>query len=149
MFDKLEDLIRKYEELMLELNSPDVASDPNNLRRLMKEQADLQPIVETYTEYKKCKQSIDDSLEILNEETDEENELATRLKEVETEFNLKKACLNVKFIIYSNADLPDVSAVTIENVQSKAFCDAAGKVFYFDTKENADVEKLSDSIEWK
>ena len=39
MFDKLEDLIRKYEELMLELNSPDVASDPNNLRRLMKEQA--------------------------------------------------------------------------------------------------------------
>ncbi|MBQ3932140.1 MAG: peptide chain release factor 1 [Lachnospiraceae bacterium] len=72
MFDKLEDLIRKYEELMLELNSPDVASDPNNLRRLMKEQADLQPIVETYTEYKKCKQSIDDSLEILNEETDEE-----------------------------------------------------------------------------
>ena len=72
MFDKLEDLIRKYEELMLELNSPNVASDPNNLRKLMKEQADLQPIVETYTEYKKGKQSIDDSLEILNEETDEE-----------------------------------------------------------------------------
>lgn len=72
MFDKLEDLIRKYEELMLELNDPNVASNQDKFRKLMKEQADLQPIVEAYTEYKKNKDIIAESLEILNEETDEE-----------------------------------------------------------------------------
>ena len=72
MFDKLEDLIRKYEELMLELNDPNVASNQDKFRKLMKEQADLQPIVEAYTEYKKNKDIVAESLEILNEETDEE-----------------------------------------------------------------------------
>ncbi len=47
MFDRLDDLVIRYEELMQELNSPDVASDPNRFRKLMKEQADLAPIVET------------------------------------------------------------------------------------------------------
>ena len=38
----------------------------------MKEQSDLAPIVETYKKYKECKQNIEDSLAILNEESDEE-----------------------------------------------------------------------------
>ena len=72
MFDKLEDLLIRYEEIMGELQEPDVANDQERFRKLMKEQADLAPIVEAYTEYKKAKQSIADSEEMLEIESDEE-----------------------------------------------------------------------------
>lgn len=55
MFDKLEDTERRYEELQAELSEPTVTSDTNRFRKLMKEQNDLQPIVDAYREYKKCK----------------------------------------------------------------------------------------------
>lgn len=72
MFDKLEDLLHHYEELMNTLSEPDVANDPVRFRKLMKEQSDLQPIVDTYKEYRQCKQNIEDSLALLDEESDEE-----------------------------------------------------------------------------
>lgn len=72
MFDKLEDLLIRFEELLSELSEPDVANDPNRFRKLMKEQSDLTPIVEAYKEYKQSKQNIEDSLAMLEEETDEE-----------------------------------------------------------------------------
>ena len=58
MFDKLEDLLIRLEEILSELQEPDVASDPNRFRKLMKEQSELTPIVEAYKEYKACKQNI-------------------------------------------------------------------------------------------
>ena len=72
MFDRLDDLLIRYEELMEELGSPEVASDTNRFRKLMKEQSDLAPIVEAYKEYKKAKQDVEDSLALLDEESDEE-----------------------------------------------------------------------------
>lgn len=72
MFDKLEDLLIRYEELMSELAEPGVADDAVRFKRLMKEQSDLSPIVEAYSEYKKSKQDIEDSLEMLEAESDEE-----------------------------------------------------------------------------
>ena len=72
MFDKLEDLVHHYEELMNLLSEPDVANDTNRFRKLMKEQNDLAPIVEAYKEYKAGRQNIEDSLAMLEEESDEE-----------------------------------------------------------------------------
>ncbi len=72
MFDKLEDLLIRYEELMSELGEPGVADDPAKFKRLMKEQSDLAPIVEAYKEYKKSKQDIEDSLEMLEAESDDD-----------------------------------------------------------------------------
>lgn len=72
MFDKLEDLLFRYSEVMEELNSPDVTNDQTRFRKLMKEQSDLAPIVEAYTEYKNAKQTVEDSLAMLEEESDED-----------------------------------------------------------------------------
>lgn len=72
MFDRLEDILVHYEELMQELNNPSVAEDQNRFRRLMKEQADLSPLVEAYSAYKRAKQDVEDSLALLEEESDEE-----------------------------------------------------------------------------
>ena len=69
MFDKLEDLLIRFEEILSELQEPDVANDQNRFRKLMKEQNDLTPIVEAYREYKTCKQAIADSLEMLEIES--------------------------------------------------------------------------------
>ena len=77
--DKLEDLAIRLEEILSELNEPQTAGDPARLQKLMKEQSDLAPIVEAYKEYKTCSQNIEDSLAILEEESDEEmRELAKR-----------------------------------------------------------------------
>ena len=89
MFDRLDDLLSRYEELLEELNSPDVAMDQNRFRKLMKEQADLTPLVDAYKEYKKANQDVEDSLSVLEEESDEEmrdmakEELADAKKRIE------------------------------------------------------------------
>ena len=89
MFDKLDDLLIRFEEIMGELQEPDVVNDQTRFRSLMKEQNDLAPIVEAYKEYKKCNETIEDSLVMLEEESDEEmrellkEELADARKRVE------------------------------------------------------------------
>ncbi len=72
MFDRLDDLLRKFEEIMNELSEPDVANNQERFRALMKEQSNLTPIVNAYREYKKCNQDIEDSLSMLESESDEE-----------------------------------------------------------------------------
>ena len=72
MFDKLEDLLIRLEEVLSELGEPDVANNQERFQKLMTEQAELQPIVDAYKEYKKSKETIEDSLAMLEEENDEE-----------------------------------------------------------------------------
>lgn len=72
MFNNLEDILVHYEELMMELGSPDVANDQKRFRKLMKEQSDLLPIVNAYKEYKGAKQNIEDALVMLETENDED-----------------------------------------------------------------------------
>lgn len=72
MFDRLEDLIARYDDIMRELADPEIVNDQNKYRKLMKEQSDLTPIIEAYQEYKKCGQAEADSLDMLESESDEE-----------------------------------------------------------------------------
>ncbi|MCC2196757.1 peptide chain release factor 1 [Fusicatenibacter sp. CLA-AA-H241] len=97
MFDKLEDLLVRLEEILSELNEPGVANDPARFQKLMKEQSELQPIVDAYKEYKACQKTVEESLMMLDEESDEEmremlkEELAdakSRIEELETELKI-------------------------------------------------------------
>lgn len=97
MFDRLDDLLKRYEELMLELNNPSIANDQDRFRKLMKEQSDLTPIVEAYSEYKKCNETVEESLVILDEESDEEmkelakeelNDAKSRIEELEKQLKI-------------------------------------------------------------
>lgn len=72
MFDKLEDLVARLEEVLQELSSPEIVADQEKYRSLMKEQNELSPIVEKYKEYKAAKEGIEESLLLLEEEKDEE-----------------------------------------------------------------------------
>lgn len=97
MFDKLEDLILRYEEVMNQISEPGAADDTTRFRKLMKEQSDLAPIVEAYRAYRKAKQDIADSLSILEEESDEEmrelakeelNDARTEAEKLESELKI-------------------------------------------------------------
>lgn len=97
MFDRLEDLVIRFEEILSELHEPTVANNQERFRALMKEQSDLSPIVEAYKEYKQCKQDIEDSLAMLEEESDEDmremlkeelNNAKKRVEELEQELKI-------------------------------------------------------------
>ena len=72
MFDKLEELVQRYQEVLNELAEPGIANNQERYRRLMKEEADLSELVRVYKEYKAAKNGIEESLMMLEEESDEE-----------------------------------------------------------------------------
>ena len=78
MFDKLDDLLIRFEEVLNELGEPGVTDNQEHFQKLMKEQSDLQPIVDAYREYKKNKETINN--EKINEE---EVKLAYKLGAIE------------------------------------------------------------------
>lgn len=67
MFDKLENVEKRYEELNEKISDPEVIANQNEWKKLMKEHADIQEIVEKYREYKKLQSSIEDLKEMLND----------------------------------------------------------------------------------
>lgn len=97
MFDKLEDLLIRFQELEEELMNPSVMNDQNRYKKLRKEHSDLIEIVEKYKEYKATQASIEDSLTMLEEESDEEirelakeelNECKQKLVKIEEELKI-------------------------------------------------------------
>lgn len=70
MYEQMEDVVLRYEELMRLLASPGAADDSNNFKRLMKEQGDLAPIVEVYKAYKTAENDVLDAQKLLSDEKD-------------------------------------------------------------------------------
>ena len=113
MFDKLEDLVRRYEEITNELTEPSVVNDQKRFRTLMKEQSELQPLVDTYTEYKKCRETESDSLAMLEEESEEE--MREMLKEELSDAKKRMADLEQKLkILLLPKDPNDAKNVIVE-----------------------------------
>ena len=67
MFDKLEIVEKRYEELNEKISDPEVIANQNEWKKLMKEHADIEEIVEKYREYKKVQNSIEDLKEMLED----------------------------------------------------------------------------------
>ena len=99
MFDKLEALVIRYEEVMGLLQEPDVANDTKRFKSLMKEQSDLAPIVETFNEYKQNKQNIEDSLMLLDEESDEEMRELAKEELNESKANVEELEQKLKILL--------------------------------------------------
>ena len=67
MFQKLEDVEKRYEELTKKISDPEIISKQNEWREYMKEHAEIEPIVEKFREYKKTKESFEEAKEMLND----------------------------------------------------------------------------------
>ena len=79
MFEQCQDVLKHYEEIQAELSRPEVAADQNRFRKLMKEQSDLNDLVDAYRGYLRALADQKDALFMLEEEKDEE--LRSLLKE--------------------------------------------------------------------
>ncbi len=80
MFEKLESVARRSEELTKLLSDPAVFADPETLRRHAKEQADLRPVVSAYHEYRKRQQELQENQELLDSEG-QDSEFTALIKE--------------------------------------------------------------------
>lgn len=80
MFDQLESIVGRYEELGELLSDPEVVSDTKRFMELSREEADLRDKVATYNEYKKVLETISDSEEMLGE-GDLDDDMKEMLKE--------------------------------------------------------------------
>ena len=67
MFERLENILKKSEELKIELTKPEILNDYNKLKLLSKEQSDLEEIVNVYTDYKEKQSQLEDSKTLLND----------------------------------------------------------------------------------
>ena len=79
MFEKLQDLVHRSQELEQRLNDPTVIADQALWQKTVKEHAALQPVTEAYQQYTKVKRELADNQKLLEEESDEE--LRTLAKE--------------------------------------------------------------------
>ncbi len=67
MFQKLDEVEKRYEYLNIQISDPSVIADNEVWTKYMKEHANISEIVETYREYKRAKQAIEDAKEMLND----------------------------------------------------------------------------------
>ncbi|MBC1470438.1 peptide chain release factor 1 [Listeria seeligeri] len=89
MYDRLQAVEDRYDELNELLSDPDVVSDPKRLRDLSKEQSGITATVEAYREYKNVNAQIDETKELLSEKLDDE--MREMAKEEFTELQKEKA----------------------------------------------------------
>ena len=100
IYDRLESILHRQEEILNLMNEPSVIADASRFQKLMREQGELQPVADAYREYRRCRETIDDSLAMLDEENDPEmrellkEELAdARTRSGELEDTLKRLLL--------------------------------------------------------
>ena len=67
MFDKLEEIEKKYIDLTEKISDPEVIADQSLFRKCMKEHSNLTDVVEKYREYKKVKENMDEAKELMND----------------------------------------------------------------------------------
>ena len=72
MFERLEHIESKYEELNNALASPELVSDSQRYQKTAKAHSELQPIVEKYREFKDLTRGIEESKALAEDETDPE-----------------------------------------------------------------------------
>ena len=76
MFDKLDFILEKYEELSLKVSDPDVINNQKLWQKHIKEMGEMEPIVNKYREYKKAKEAVAEAKEMLDSGDEELRELA-------------------------------------------------------------------------
>lgn len=97
MFDRLEDVENRYDELNELLSDPQVISDTERLMNLSKEEASLRETVATFRKYKEVVSELEDTEEMLNDSLDKEmeelakeerNELSEQKEQMEEELKI-------------------------------------------------------------
>ncbi len=100
MFQKLEAVEKRFEELTVKISDPEVIANQSDWRQFMKEHAELEPIVEKYREYKKVQKEYEDSKEILDDTSmDKELRDLAEMEMLEAKEKLPKIEEEIKILL--------------------------------------------------
>ena len=99
MFDKLELLVEKFEELEKKIIDPEIMKDMNVWQKLAKEHGDMKPIVEKYREYSKHKKELEENKEMLKESLDDEMKELVKEEISELEDSIEKEEQDLKILL--------------------------------------------------
>lgn len=98
MLDKLDFIEEKYAELSEKIADPDIISNINEWKKLVKEHAKIEPIVNKYKEYKQTQQQLEESKEMIYDKSLDEDfremakeeikELTEKLEQNESELKI-------------------------------------------------------------
>ncbi len=99
MFDKLELLVEKFEELEKKIIDPEIMKDMNIWQKLAKEHGDMKPIVEKYREYSKHKKELEENKEMLKESLDDEMKELVKEEISELEDSIEKEEQDLKILL--------------------------------------------------
>ena len=67
MWEKLQQIARRYDEIGELLEVPEIYGDSAQLRKLTRERSEIEPVVEAYRAYLKCEETIESSLELVSD----------------------------------------------------------------------------------
>lgn len=96
MFDKLDFILEKYEELSQKVSDPEIINAQPVWQKHMKEMGEMEPIVNKYKEYKKAKEGLAEAKEMLEENDEELREMAkTEISELEPQIDIIASELNI------------------------------------------------------
>ena len=99
MFEKLDSVVDKYEELTKVVADPEVIANQSAWQKHMKELGEMEPIVHKYQEYKAAKEELDFAKDILENESDEEMRDMAKAEIAEQEEHLEKAASELKVLL--------------------------------------------------
>ena len=100
MFQKLEAVEKRFEELTQKISDPEVIARQNEWREYMKEHAELEPIVEKYREYKKVEKEYQEAKEMMDDaSTDKELKDLAEMEMLEAKEKLPKIEEEIKILL--------------------------------------------------
>ncbi len=99
MFDKLDFILEKYQEMSLKVSDPEVINNQPVWQKYIKEMGEMEPIVKKYEEYKKAKEGLAEAKEILELESDEEMRELAKMEINELEDQLEVLAEELKVLL--------------------------------------------------
>ncbi len=99
MFDKLEFIEDKYDDLSAKIADPEIIGEQSLWQRYMKEHADMTPIVQAYRKYKDAKKGFEEAKEILNTENDEELREMAKMEVIELGEQIEVLAIELKKLL--------------------------------------------------
>ena len=99
MFDKLDFILEKYEEMSLKVSDPEIINNQPVWQKYIKEMGEMEPILKKYEEYKKAKEGLSDAKEILEMESDEEMRDLAKMEISELEEQIESLAEELKILL--------------------------------------------------
>ncbi|HKL11605.1 MAG TPA: PCRF domain-containing protein, partial [Clostridia bacterium] len=124
MLEKLEFILEKYQNLNKKISDPEIINDQPTWQKYIKEHAEIEPIVAKYKEYKKVKEALDETNEIIRNSDDEELREMAKMELPELEEKYERMSEEIKFMLIPK-DPNDEKNVIVE-IRAGAGGDEAG-----------------------